>query len=328
MSSDRAQDGDSRGRTSNGPTREELEQATPSAVGGREVRIGIFVLVGALATLILLFLLTDPATFRGRYMVVTEMADAGGVRSGDPVQMRGVNIGRVRSFEMRPPGVAVVLEVDGQWDIPADSRVRLAGVGLLGGRTVEIIPGEAEESLPPGGVLPGSAADGLMELVDTLGDDAVSIAQSMRALLSDTTVQHLQSSASELDAFLALANAVAEEQRRELLELSSSLSSAAGQVDDALARGDLERALARTDSTLAVFQEAGAQFEDAGGNLSRATRSLEEILHRMEVGEGTLGQLSTDDELYDNLNRAAEAILLLAEDVRENPSRYIRLRIF
>ena len=328
MNSDREEGGGPRGRSSTGPTREELEDATPSVAGGREVRIGIFVLVGALATLILIFLLTDPATFRGRYMVVTEMPDAGGVRSGDPVQMRGVNIGRVRSFEMRPPGVAVVLEIDGQWDIPADSRVRLAGVGLLGGRTVEIIPGDAEEALPAGGVLPGEAADGLMELADALGDDAVAIAEGLRRLLSDTTVHHLQSSASELDAFLALANAVAQEQRGELLELSTSLSSAAGRVDDALARGDLERALARTDSTLTVFQEAGARFEDAGDNLTRATRSLEEILHRVEVGEGTLGQLSTDDELYDNLNRAAEAILLLAEDVRENPSRYIRLRIF
>jgi phospholipid/cholesterol/gamma-HCH transport system substrate-binding protein len=305
----------------NGPSAEELRKATPSVAGGREIRIGVFVLVGALATLILLFLLTDPATFRGRYVITTELEDAGGVRAGDPVQMRGVNIGRVRSFEMRPPGVAIILEINGQWDIPTDSHARLAGVGLLGGRTVEIVPGDSPQSLPAGAVIPGDAADGLLELADTLGDDAIAIARGMRDLLSDTTIAHLQSSASEMDQFLAILTRAAEEQQEELRRLSRTLSSSAERVDDALARGDLERALARTDSTLAILQEAG-------GSLDRATRSLEVVLQRVEEGEGTLGQLSTNDELYQNLNGAAQAILELAEDVQENPSRYIRLRLF
>lgn len=308
-------------RNVEGPSDEELARATPSATGGREVRIGVFVLAGALAVLLLLFLLTDPATFRGRYVITTELEDAGGVRSGDPVQMRGVNIGRVRSFEMRPPGVAIQLEINGEWGIPADSRARLAGVGLLGGRTVEIIPGSSDASLPAGGTIPGESADGLMELADSLGDDAVVIAQRVRALLADTTVAHLQASASEMDRFLVTLSQAASEQREELQRLSRTLSSSAERVDDALAQGELERALARTDSTLATLQ-------DASSRLDRASASLEVILRRLEEGEGTMGQLSTNDELYRNLNAAAEAILNLAEDVQENPSRYIRLRLF
>jgi phospholipid/cholesterol/gamma-HCH transport system substrate-binding protein len=319
--SSRTGDGAESQRKGNGPSDAELARATPSATGGREVRIGVFVLAGTVAVILLLFLLTDPATFRGRYMITTELTDAGGVRSGDPVQMRGVNIGRVRSFEMRPPGVAIQLEINGQWQIPADSRVRLAGVGLLGGRTVEIVPGASEEPLPEGGTLPGESADGLMELADSLGDDAVVIAQRVRALLADTTVTQLQSSASELDRFLLTLSEAATEQREELQRLSSTLSSSAERVDDALARGELERALARTDSTLATLQDASVR-------LDRASASLEVVLRRLEDGEGTAGQLSTNDELYNNLNAAAEAILNLAEDVQENPSRYIRLRLF
>lgn len=222
---------------------------------------------------------------------------------------------------MRPPGVAIILEINGQWDIPTDSHARLAGVGLLGGRTVEIVPGESPEHLSAGAVIPGDAADGLLELADTLGDDAIAIARGMRDLLSDTTISHLQSSASEMDRFLATLTRAAEEQQEELRRLSRTLSSSAERVDDALARGDLERALARTDSTLAILQEAG-------GSLDQASRSLQVVLQRVEEGEGTLGQLSTNDELYQNLNGAAEAILNLAEDVQENPSRYIRLRLF
>lgn len=306
---------------SNGPSPEELARATPSVAGGREVRIGIFVLVGAFAVLLLLFLLTDPATFRGRYMVTTQMLDAGGVRAGDPVQMRGVNIGRVRGFEMRDPGVAIHLEINGQWSIPVDSRARLAGVGLLGGRTVEIVPGEAEASLPPGSVLPGEAGEGILDVADALGDDALAIAGTLRRLLDEEAVEGIRASASEVDRLLETLTAAAEEQREELRRLSRSLSASAEQVEDVLARGEIDRALARTDSTLVTLQSVGAR-------LDRATGSLETILQRVEDGEGTLGQLAANDELYRNLNEAAEAVLRLAQDVQENPSRYIRLRLF
>lgn len=313
---------EARGKTtSGGPSPEELARATPSVAGGREVRIGVFVLIGAFATLLLLFLLTDPATFRGRYMVTTQMIDAGGVRAGDPVQMRGVNIGRVRGFEMRDPGVAIHLEINGQWSIPTDSRARLAGIGLLGGRTVEIVPGDADTALPPGGVLPGESPEGILDVADALGEDALAIAGTIRGLLDETAVEGIRDSASDVDRLIRTLTATAEEQRAELLRLSTSLSASAGEVEDLLARGQIEQALARTDSTLATLQAVGAR-------LDRATGSLETILERVERGEGTLGQLTTNDELYRNLSDAAEAILRLAEDVQENPSRYIRLRLF
>jgi len=92
-------------------------------------------------------------------------------------------------------------------------------------------------------------------------------------------------------------------------------------VEDLVSRDEFDRSLARADSTLVELQEAG-------GNLSRATSSLETILQRIEAGEGTLGLLTTDEDLYRNLTETIEEFRSLAEDVRENPGRYIRLRIF
>jgi phospholipid/cholesterol/gamma-HCH transport system substrate-binding protein len=304
-----------------GPSDRELDRAGPAAAGGREVRIGIFVLIGILSTLMVLFLLTDPATFRGRYMVMTQVDDAGGVRKGDPVQMMGVNIGRVHDFGLREGRVDITLEVDGRWDIPVDSRTRLTGVGLLGGRTVEVVPGSADTYLRPGERIPGESGDGMMELADVLGADLRQVLTQVRTLLSDTTVAAVQESVVELERLLTTMTGVAEEQRGELLELSRSLSRSAARVEEITGGIELEGTLARADSTV-------AELRAAGENLTRATSSLEEILARLERGEGTLGQLSTNDELYRNLSEAAEAITLLARDVQQNPGRYIRLRIF
>ena len=43
----------------------EREEAVPEQAGKRQVRIGLFVLGGLIATSVLLFWLTDPSIFRG-----------------------------------------------------------------------------------------------------------------------------------------------------------------------------------------------------------------------------------------------------------------------
>jgi len=306
---------------SQGPSDRDLDRAGPPVAGGREVRIGLFVLVGLLSTVIVLFLLTDPATFRGRYMVQTEVDDALGVRRGDPVQMRGVNIGRVHDFHLREGRVIITLEIEGRWDIPEDSRTRLTGIGLLGGRTVEVIPGESATYLSAGGRMPGESPEGVLELADVMGAELREVLGQVRRLLSDTTVDHLQASAGELERALSSAALTAEEQRDELRNLTRSLSRSAARVEEITAAVEVEGTLARADSTIAELRAAGA-------NLNRASSTLEVLMDRVERGEGTLGQLSTNDELYRNVSDAAAAISRLAQDVQENPGRYIRLRIF
>jgi phospholipid/cholesterol/gamma-HCH transport system substrate-binding protein len=46
----------------------------------------------------------------------------------------------------------------------------------------------------------------------------------------------------------------------------------------------------------------------------------------MERGEGTLGSLSTDDSLFQNLNSATEELKTFAQDFRRDPKKYLRLK--
>ena len=69
------------------PTDAELLAAVPRRATGRQARLGLFVILGLLSFVTVLYWMTDPATFRGRYMLVTTMEDAGGVRGGDPVSI-------------------------------------------------------------------------------------------------------------------------------------------------------------------------------------------------------------------------------------------------
>lgn len=304
------------------PTDEEILREAPASSGGREVRVGIFVLMGLLSFVAVLFLLTDPATLRGRYLLVTEVDDAGGVRRGDPIQMRGVNVGRVHDFEMEPnERVAITMEMDGQWQIPADSRTVMGASGIFGGRTLEIEPGSSQDVLQPGDTLPGGegASSGLLGNVDELGDKASTVLGRMQALLDSGTVSSVQESATQLESLLGQLSTMTREQRATLTRLTESMASTAEELEGA--GPDARRAIARADSAMAVLSETGA-------SLDQAAASLRTLLDRIERGEGTLGRLSSDDALYENMNRAAESIAALVDDIRANPGRYINLSIF
>lgn len=305
------------------PTDDELMRLAPPTTGRRELRVGLFVIAGLAAVLIILFMMTDPATFRGRYELSTVVENAGGIRSGDPVQMRGVNIGRVRRFSLVPEGVIIALEIEGIWEIPEDSRTRLVSNGLLGGRTVDVVQGESPRRAARGAVLPGELVASALESADEFGADVQDMLGRASRLLSDTTLAAVQGGATELERLLMELSSVVETQRGELSRLTASLNRTAGELEGAAgtAGPDLARTMARADSTM-------LQLNRASGTLDDAATSLRTVLGRMERGEGTLGRLATDEALYTNLNRASEAMATLLEDVRVNPGRYVRLRIF
>jgi phospholipid/cholesterol/gamma-HCH transport system substrate-binding protein len=304
------------------PTEEELKTAIPRGQNRHEFQVGVFVILGVLSIVLALFLLTDPSTFRGRYVANTLVEDAGGIRKGDPIQMKGVNIGRVHSFNLSPEGVMIALEMEGEWEVPSNSRTRLVSSGILGGRTVEIIPGTSSTPLVAGGLLAGEVIAGLLDLPPDLGKNAEDVLLRIQNLLSASTVENIQASALELRSLLSELSGFADAQGEEITRLTASLNRSAEGLEDATASGaDFASAVARADSALATVQETSQ-------SLLRVSSSLETILLRMESGEGTLGQLSTDRTLYDNLTLAAESIRTLVEDIRENPDRYVKVEIF
>lgn len=304
------------------PRAQDLMRAAPRPAARREVRVGLFVLVAAVMVVIAVFTLTDVTAMRNRYMATTVVQDASGMRRGDPVQMRGVNIGRIRGFDISAAGVAVMMELQKEYPVPVDSRVELASGGLLGGTVAEVIPGSSNEFLRAGGSLPGSSGvPGLMETAGDIGVRADDVLLRVQAVLSEQTVGAVGSSAVELQRMLTELSALAAQQRQELSALTTSLRRSAAGVEGAATAPELTAAITRLDG---MTQRLDATI----GSLNRTSGSLETVVARMENGEGTLGRLSRDEELYQNLNEAAVNLNRLATDVRENPRRYINVRIF
>jgi len=310
-------------------SQQELSLVTPTRSPRREVQVGLFVIAGVLAVLVALFVLTDPGLFRGRYYVTTQVADAGGIRKRDPVQLNGVNIGRVDDLRLVPGGVELRLELQGEYPVPADSRVRLAAQGLLGEKVAQILPGRSTQRVPRGGTLLSAEAEGglgntaqeLGDQAQVLGTKADTVLTRAQLLLSQQTIGAVGASAQELQTTLAQLALLASEQRRELSALTGSLQRSAQGLEGAATRPELARAIARTDSLTIKLDQATA-------SLNTASTSLANVVGRMERGEGTLGKLSRDDALYNNLNTAVTNLATLTEEIRANPKKYLSVSVF
>ncbi len=296
----------------------------PARPPGREARVGIFVIFGLLAFMVVLFAMTDPATLRGRYLLSTTVVDAGGIRRGDPIQMHGVNIGRVHGFQMKPDGgVAISMEVDGEWKIPVDSHTRLGSSGIFGGRTLEVVPGTSKDVLPAGAELPGEGgSSNPLASLEQVGKQAGDLLGRLQAILDSGTVASVRGSAGQLDTLLTEFSRLTREEKGAIKRLTESLASSAEGLQSAAAAGpDAARAIVRADSAMAALNRTGASLEEAAA-------ALRSVLERMDRGEGTLGRLATDESLYDNLSRAADQLATLLADLQAHPKKYINVSIF
>jgi ABC-type transporter Mla subunit MlaD len=95
----------------------DLSSTVPMRSSRREIQIGFFFLLGIVAVVTALLMLTDPGTFRGRYDITTTVPDAGGLRKGDPVQMRGVNVG-ASGLPDHAGRVTVNMEMEREYEVP------------------------------------------------------------------------------------------------------------------------------------------------------------------------------------------------------------------
>ena len=294
----------------------------------REVWVGLFVAFGMIASLVVLAVMTDPALFRGRYIVVTRVPDASGIRKGDPVQMHGVNIGRILAFKFLPEGVQMNLEIEGEYPIPKDSRVEIKASGLLGGMVADVIQGSSTESAKGGDVLPGSTGVGLFDKMDSLAGEADKVAKRVQGLLNDKMVLDVQGSAAGARDSLESLQAILKEQRGELKALTASLKRSSEGLEKVATGPELERMTKRLDALSERLDGTMTTFD-------RSAKSLESILARVDKGEGTLGKLSTDEALYKNvseatanLNKATIELNKLLVDFQAHPRKYINLKIF
>jgi len=69
------------------------------------------------------------------------------------------------------------------------------------------------------------------------------------------------------------------------------------------------------------------RMNDVTARLTELTGRLNELTTRLNSGEGTVGLLLKDKQLYENMNGAVNDIRSLMAEIKKDPKRYLNVRV-
>lgn len=297
----------------------------------KELQVGAALVLAILIFLFGVRYFQGIPVFSGTYDLFTTFDNAGGLVSGNPVTVNGVNVGLVKEVGLADgsQSARVRFQVDKGTEIPEGSTASVAGIAALGSVQLAISPGPVTNPLlEDGDALPGQSGDllgsltdrapALVDRADTLLATANLTFGQAQTLLASTqgdiqqTLAALSRSANTLDRLLR-----AEQQRLDNVlanfeQLSGNLNTFTAENQDSLAQTvqHINAALFRLDTNLA--------------SLETTTASLNAIMGKVERGEGTLGLLVNDESLYYQIDSTFNNLNSLIDDFKANPKRYLK----
>jgi len=184
-------------------------------------------------------------------------------------------------------------------------------------------------------VVDGRMVPGLFDAANRVAGQVEKVMGQVEKLMTDTTVKNFAATADnaqvasrDMRRLLVDVSAAVAEQRKTLATLEASLQKSAVGLERVTTGPELDRALKRLDTL-------GERMDTVTASLQRSSESVETVAARAAKGEGSLGKLMTDEELYrdlnqtvNNLNEATLSLNRLLDDIQKNPKKYINLKVF
>ncbi|MFQ5897478.1 MAG: outer membrane lipid asymmetry maintenance protein MlaD [Candidatus Methylomirabilia bacterium] len=117
-----------------------------------ELGVGVFMLIGLLSLGYLSIKLGQVNLLgSGGYLVTADFPSAGGLRPGSPVEIAGVEVGRVDSLGLADYQARVVMWIRSGVQLQDDAIASIKTKGLIGEKYVRISPGGSDQIIPPDG---------------------------------------------------------------------------------------------------------------------------------------------------------------------------------
>jgi ABC-type transporter Mla subunit MlaD len=296
-----------------------------------ETKVGITVLLAALAAVVGFRFMSDVPILSQSQKVETTFVRTDGLGTGSQVFVKGVKIGSVSEVQLMPSdSVRVTMRLDLNRQLPKGTIAYLTSLGLIEGKSIVLELGSSDENVEFEGSIEGVYVQSIMESLgakgEELGNDLSSTFTELNAFLeqlNETLDEDAQSSLNEtLENTSAATKRVAEilnEKQKEIDGAISSGSSMLAQLDTLAADNR-----PRVDSLMVSLEENIRELEKIRIELEGATAGLNEILGKINNGEGTIGKMVNDPSLYNNLDELTNELNELVKGINEDPGRYLK----
>ena len=299
----------------------------------KEFKIGGFVVVVLVVSFFVINYLRGVDIFNREIVVSSRFDDLEGLVESAPVYIKGYKAGKVSDVSYCPEdsGFTVTCSISKEFAVPADSRMVIYGVDIMGGKGIRIDLGESEQMIPDGGVLQGdceadmlsSLSDGLTPLlskVNTTLDSLAVTVSSVNQTLSEQNRISISNTLRHLEMTMADVNGIAE-------GLGGRSEQINAFIDDLGDIADRIVVLTEKADTL-VGNLAGITGSVSEADIRELVSSFKTVLENINDPDGTVGKLLVDGSVYDSLDSLLSDVDSLVNKIQENPRKYIKISVF
>ena len=280
------------------------------------VRIGILGLLATAAVVGLFLYMTNRGLSMRRADVFVHFVTATGLRKGDPVLYRGVQVGEVKRLLFTDDGTVLVrAKLTEPLPLTTDAHAELVAVDLFGRQSLVLQDGSRfAPKLQPSDTIAGEAPVSVSNKVAELGERAERVLSDSMVMLLQQTLAGSALAMEQVAALSVTVNRLVSAQQTNVTALTGEFAAVARNLNAITApagieqaRGNLVQATARLDST---------------------TVTLASLMNGLSKGEGSAGKLLRDDKLYVRTEALVAGLEELVRDVKTNPKRYINVKVF
>ncbi len=297
----------------------------------KEVKTGILVIAGILLFIFGYNFLKNSSLFDNIRTFYVKYDNVAGLAPSAPVTINGLQVGKVESidFANAQGGLLVTFSVKKDFSFSKKSMVEIYSSGFIGGNNLGIIPiNDPANTAKSGDTLSGEIhaglLDGIMDKFDPLETSLMSTLSKLDTMLggvnevlNEDTRDNLRSSIANLNATMTSFNSASRDMKNLLGDNKDKLSNTFENLDV-------------TSKNFAKLSDSLSQIEvgEMMRNMEGAIAKLNNIADGIENGEGSVGKLLKDEELYNNLTGASGQLEQLLQDMKLNPKRYVHFSLF
>ena len=293
----------------------------------KEVVIGICVIAAIVILCIGIEFLKGINVFKPANFYIAKYENVAGLEIAAPVTIDGYKVGQVRNitYDYEHPGpIEVHLALNKHLRIPVDSRA-IIGSTLLSGSYIEIDMGHSDQYLEVGGEVPtgvnpdlmSSVSNELLPAVSSMVPKIDSLLLSINRLVSDpaivASIKNLESITNNVSVAAASLNSMMKKDMPGVIDGVGGLVSNLDSIS--------------VNLNMLSQELTKLPLQETMGNVNELTANLNKFSSRLNDPNSTLGLLTSDPALYDNLRRVTADVDSLIVDIKKNPKRYISIKL-
>jgi phospholipid/cholesterol/gamma-HCH transport system substrate-binding protein len=281
-----------------------------------EIKVGITVLLGLILFIWVLGWAKNFSLSSSDNLVKVKFNNVSGLEIGNNVTVNGVKKGVVKDFVIQGSFVIVTLSVSNEIKLKKDAKFSLESTDLMGGRKIEVDPGNSEEKLDYSELQQGtyitdiagmiSLFSDIQDKISVIASESVKTLKGINALLDDKNfIAGLKTSVNNLNSLTAKLDMVLTENQANIKEITANTKSI-------------------TSDTKIFIQENRANIEKSITNLNALLvksdsliTSLNYLAQQTSMSGNNLGKILYSDSLYYDLTHSIKTLKQLSEIILE-----------